>query len=157
MSSQAKLGHPLYKIVVLKHKLLDILYIQLYNIQYMYKIIALRSDLCTLNVVIFESGKTTVVAMKDPPLVPLVCETVATYLFPDSMGACSSVTVRGLYTRFFGESQSRSLQNLSRRSFCLLEITEYKRGDWKITKVDVGESWCSSHELTDVSGLHDQI
>ena len=30
-----------------------------YTIEYMYKIIALRSDFCTLNVVIFESGQTT--------------------------------------------------------------------------------------------------
>jgi len=31
-----------------------------YTIEYMYKIIALRSDFCALNVVIFESGQNTV-------------------------------------------------------------------------------------------------
>ena len=49
----------LYKIVVLKHKLLDIFIYSTVTIEYMYKIIALRSDFCTSNVVIFESSQTT--------------------------------------------------------------------------------------------------
>jgi len=47
----------LYKIIVLKHKLLDALIYSTveYTIEYMYKIIALRSDFCDLDVVIFQN------------------------------------------------------------------------------------------------------
>ena len=52
-----------HKIVILKHRLLDILIYSTveYTIEYMYKFIALRSEFCTLNHVIFESGQNHVV------------------------------------------------------------------------------------------------
>ena len=46
----------LYKIIVLKHKLLDVLiYSTVEYIEYMYKIITLRSGFCDLDVVIFQN------------------------------------------------------------------------------------------------------
>ena len=46
----------MYKIIVLKYKLLDVLiYSTVEYIEYMYKIIALRSDFCDLDVVIFQN------------------------------------------------------------------------------------------------------
>jgi len=59
--SLPKLGNEsrLYKIVVLKHRLLDFLIYSTveYTIEYIYKLIALRSEFCTLNLVIFKSGQ----------------------------------------------------------------------------------------------------
>jgi len=42
-----------------------------YTIEYMYKIIARRSDFCTLNVVIFKSGQTTGSGYAEPWKSPL--------------------------------------------------------------------------------------
>jgi len=61
VSSLLKLGNEsrLYKIIVLKHRFLDILIYSTveYTIEYMYKFIVLRSKFCTLNLVIFKSGQ----------------------------------------------------------------------------------------------------
>ena len=69
VSSLPKLGDEsgLYKIVVLKHKLLGIFTYSTveYTIEYMYIIIVLRSDFCASNVVIFKSGQNTD-SMQDP-------------------------------------------------------------------------------------------
>ena len=61
VSSLPKLGNEsrLYKIVVLKHRLVDILIYSTveYTIKYMYKLIAFKSEFCILNLVIFKSGQ----------------------------------------------------------------------------------------------------
>ena len=70
--SLPKLGNEsrLYKIVVLKHRLLDFLIYSTveYTIEYIYKLIALRSEFCTLNLVIFKSGQNPCGPRKWPKL-----------------------------------------------------------------------------------------